>query len=301
MSMRKMLTTAAVVGAVLIAAPSYADASPLTMSTTYYSPQFYQGYVVYFDSYGQPYYFINGTKIFVPRCHLDHGRLVRHYRVAWRPYNRWYRWAGWRFKRYRRAYVSAGYHPMCYGSHVVYYDDTGYPYYYNNGAVYHVPQTYARYRGLRRHYRLHRTKYRRWHRRRAPRRIHSPRRHHRLNRRVVTRRRPNRRVVTPFRRHQRVVKPHRVHRRPFRRTPVRRTPVVRRRNFRPRTIAPAPRIRSRHHRRTVLPRRPVRHPRFRPTIPARRFNTRATTRRGRSARASNRRASRGTSRRSRRR
>ena len=271
MSMRKMLIAAALVGAVLIAAPSYADATPVTMSTPYYTPQFYQGYVVYFDAYGQPYYFINGTKIFVPRCHLDYGRLVRHYRVFRHPYLRWNRWIGWRFKRYRRAYVSAGYNPMCYGSFVVYYDDWGNPYYYNNGAVHYVPQTYTRYRRLRRHFRLNRTKYRTWHRRRAPRRVHQPRRHVPTNRRIV--------------------KPNRVHRRPFRRTPVRRTPVVRR-PFRHRKVVPAPRIRSRHHSRTVLPRRPVRHPRFRPTTPTRRFNRRATTRRARSSRSDNRRSGR---------
>ena len=44
---------------------SSAPAAPLTARTDYYTPQYYNGYVVYYNN-GVPFYYLNGQTIYVP-------------------------------------------------------------------------------------------------------------------------------------------------------------------------------------------------------------------------------------------
>jgi len=56
------------------------------------------------------------------------------------------------------------YSPPYYRNFLVYYDDSGLPYYYRSGRIYYVPRSYARYNDLVAHYRRHRSEYHRWYR-----------------------------------------------------------------------------------------------------------------------------------------
>lgn len=81
------------------------SAGPVPVATSYYSPMYYNGYVVYYDQLGQPIYYANGARYLVPRTYAHYGRLRLHYRRHRRVYHRWYRARGRRLRRrhYRRG------------------------------------------------------------------------------------------------------------------------------------------------------------------------------------------------------
>ncbi len=75
--------------------PVYADG---------YEPVFYEGYVVYYDDFGRPYYYRDGIVFWVPAGSPAYGRLVAHWRL-YRPwYHTWYAHHGYRYHGYH------GYH-----------------------------------------------------------------------------------------------------------------------------------------------------------------------------------------------
>jgi hypothetical protein len=55
-----------------------------------------------------------------------------------------------------------GYEPTYFDGHVVYYDDTGRPFYYLHGEVAWVPSTSPYYVGYNNDWKQHRDAYRRW-------------------------------------------------------------------------------------------------------------------------------------------
>lgn len=252
----RKLFAAAIAGALAIAAPSYAAASPFVPATSDYTPQYYMGYLVFFEADGTPFYFANGVRYYVPGCLADHALLVRHYRLHARGYRRWLG-IGWRYRLYRRPYTAPDFVPMCYGSHTVYYDDLGHPFYYMNGAVHYVPRSYRWYSRLLGHYRRHQARYRNWHRRQAPRRVRGPVRHNRTQRFGTT---------------------SRAARSPVRSAPVRRQPAMRRSELRSRASWGSNRFNRASNRRAVSPGRPARRPVFRPTPPASRSSNRTFSR-----------------------
>lgn len=67
-----------------------------------YQAQYYDGYVVYYDGYGRPYYYNNGGSYYVPRGYAHYDGLVRHYQTYRDPYARWNTRAGYRYRSYRR-------------------------------------------------------------------------------------------------------------------------------------------------------------------------------------------------------
>ena len=88
-------------GCYVSAEPAYAGAP--TVATSYYQPLYYNGYVVYYDTYGRPMYYVNGMAYYIPASYAYYGYYVNHYR-RYRPYyNRWYRYRGYRYRRYRSA------------------------------------------------------------------------------------------------------------------------------------------------------------------------------------------------------
>lgn len=75
---------------------------PGHVATSYYTPLYYQGYVVYYDEVGRPVYYANGARYYIPAGYVDYGRYAAHYRTHRVHYNRWYRSRGHRYRRYRR-------------------------------------------------------------------------------------------------------------------------------------------------------------------------------------------------------
>lgn len=86
-----------------------------------YTPQYYNGYVVYYDDYGRPMYYMNGAPVYVPSSHPHYGVYVSHYNTYRPHYNNWYRTHGVQYRTYRQpgyapapaptVVVRPGYHP----------------------------------------------------------------------------------------------------------------------------------------------------------------------------------------------
>jgi len=73
------------------------------IATSYYTPMYYNGYVVYYDTTGRPMYYANGTRYYIPATYAHYNRYVGHYRAHRVHYRRWYRKRGHRYRRYRRS------------------------------------------------------------------------------------------------------------------------------------------------------------------------------------------------------
>lgn len=103
--------TLAFLGAVGMAAPGCVirarPAEPV-VATSYYTPLYYNGYVVYYDTLGRPMYYAGGVRYYVPSTYVYYGRLRTHYLSHRVYYNRWYRARGHRYRRYRRARYRRG-------------------------------------------------------------------------------------------------------------------------------------------------------------------------------------------------
>jgi hypothetical protein len=76
---------------------------PLPVVVEAYEPVYYGGYLVYYDTDGAPYYYVDSHIYYVPRTYVHYNVLVRHYQVHRVQYHRWYARDGHRYKHYRRA------------------------------------------------------------------------------------------------------------------------------------------------------------------------------------------------------
>jgi len=72
-----------------------------TIETTY-EPVYHDGYVVYYDDAGAPYYYDNDRVTYVPRTHASFNVYVGHYRTHQHSYRRWHRTEGPRYRTVRR-------------------------------------------------------------------------------------------------------------------------------------------------------------------------------------------------------
>jgi hypothetical protein len=68
-----------------------------------YQPQYYDGYVVYYDTVGRPYYYVNGGVYWVPPTSPYYGVYVNHWRTYGPSYGRWYARSGYRYRTWRGA------------------------------------------------------------------------------------------------------------------------------------------------------------------------------------------------------
>jgi hypothetical protein len=80
------------------------SAGTTAVATPYYTPMYYNGYVVYYDNGGLPIYYVNGAAYYVPRAYPHYGRLVGHYRTYRPHYQRWYSSHGVRYRAYRNPH-----------------------------------------------------------------------------------------------------------------------------------------------------------------------------------------------------
>ncbi len=76
--------------------PEYADSG--------YQPQYYDGYVVYYDEVGHPYYYQNGAVYWVPVTSPFYVGFVNHWHRYGPAYRHWYGHYGYRYHAYRRHY-----------------------------------------------------------------------------------------------------------------------------------------------------------------------------------------------------
>jgi hypothetical protein len=67
-----------------------------------YTPEYYEGYVVYYDDGGRPFYYVNGNVVWVPSHSPYYVRLTNHWRVNGSAYRRWHVNHGTRYRTYRR-------------------------------------------------------------------------------------------------------------------------------------------------------------------------------------------------------
>jgi uncharacterized membrane protein YgcG len=89
-----------------------------------YEPTYYDGYMVYYDGAGLPYYYMDDTMYYVPRSYAYYDSLCDHYQVYRPYYHRWYVSGGYRYRGYRSsapdrmASSSRVYRPASPGPHV---------------------------------------------------------------------------------------------------------------------------------------------------------------------------------------
>jgi hypothetical protein len=67
-----------------------------------YEPMYYDGYVVYYDDHGAPYYYVGDTVTYVPRTHASFNVYVGHYHKHRASYRHWYRVEGPRHRHVHR-------------------------------------------------------------------------------------------------------------------------------------------------------------------------------------------------------
>ena len=74
-----------------------------------YTPQYYNGYVVYYDGVGRPYYYYNGAQVWIPPTDPYYVGYVNNWRLYGPAYNRWYAGYGYRYRTWNRpGYYRAG-------------------------------------------------------------------------------------------------------------------------------------------------------------------------------------------------
>lgn len=102
---RTGLAVAIVAGALLgpsgcVVAPYPTEVAISGPAVYYYTPLFYQGYVVYYDN-GRPYYYRNGVNIYISTNYSGYRGLVAHYHKHRPQYERWYHAHGVNYREYR--------------------------------------------------------------------------------------------------------------------------------------------------------------------------------------------------------
>jgi hypothetical protein len=80
----------------------YVDAQVEPVAAYGYQPQYYNGYVVYYDNDGRPFHYNNGAVSWVPSHSPYYHGYVSHYRTNGAAYGRWNAGAGSRYHAYRR-------------------------------------------------------------------------------------------------------------------------------------------------------------------------------------------------------
>ena len=64
------------------------------VATGSYNPLYHDGYLVYYDDAGRPYYYLDGRMSYIPPTHGSYGLYVAHYRTHHQHYRRWYQAIG---------------------------------------------------------------------------------------------------------------------------------------------------------------------------------------------------------------
>jgi hypothetical protein len=140
-----------------------------SIQVSYYTPQFYLDYLVFYDQDGTPIYYENDTAYSVPSEYADYNALVTHFQQNADAYSKWFQEVGYANLQYRLPLAYNGYQPLYYLGYLVFYDDSGQPIYYADGTSYPVPSNYSDYNRLASSYRQHRAGYLTWYQARGQR------------------------------------------------------------------------------------------------------------------------------------
>lgn len=166
-----------------------AEAQTGNIYVAYYTPQFYQDYLVFYDEEGTPIYYENDTAYSVPPDDPAYNALASHFRNNVDAYIRWYQRVGYANLHYRRTIGTGYYRPLFHEGYPIYFNDAGFPYYYVGGRIVLIPRTHQRYGGYIAHFRAKRAQYLRWNKS-TGRRFHGYRQVTRRHRRIVNTRAP---------------------------------------------------------------------------------------------------------------
>jgi hypothetical protein len=101
---RAMILGAALAGAVLASVGCYAEPYGTIPPPEYaygYAPTYYDGYVVYYDDGGRPFYYVNGAVVWVPPTVAAYPGLVAHWRAHGPAYRDWHAHVGPTYRGYR--------------------------------------------------------------------------------------------------------------------------------------------------------------------------------------------------------
>lgn len=84
------------------ASACYVDAETAPVFVDGYEPSYYDGYVVYYDELGRPFYYLNGAVVWIGPEYPGYASLVHHWRIYRPAYRHWYVNYGYRYRTYRR-------------------------------------------------------------------------------------------------------------------------------------------------------------------------------------------------------
>lgn len=141
---------------------SFGRAQSESIYVDYYTPQFYLDYLVFFDEAGTPIYYENDFIYAVPPNTPEYKELIDHYKQNTDAYRIWFEEIGFAYLNYRRPIGVGYYNPIYYLDFIVYFDEAGSPYYYDNDTIYFVPTTYVNYSIFVEHYHKYKHNYKRW-------------------------------------------------------------------------------------------------------------------------------------------
>ena len=114
------LTVAAALLGVIPMAGCYGEVDEPVVAEGY-TPQYYNGYVVYYDGNGLPYYYYGGQQVFIAATDPYYAGYVDHWRAYGPAYNRWYAGYGYRYRGWNRpGYYRTGVGPVYRGGGGVY-------------------------------------------------------------------------------------------------------------------------------------------------------------------------------------
>ena len=119
-SLRRSGLVFAVLACAAFAPGCYAQAGTSTVTSAEvdeYPPAYYDGYVVYYDNVGNPFYYDRGAVVWVPHSSPHYVGLGNHYHVTGRSYGRWNNNHGGQYRNYRAAPGYHAYHGYNGGGH----------------------------------------------------------------------------------------------------------------------------------------------------------------------------------------
>jgi hypothetical protein len=102
-SVRYLMAAALLLGSMAVAACYAETVGPdgVAVGNYGYEPQYFNGYMVYYDGAGRPFYYMGGAQVWIPPTSPYYAGYVGHYRAYGPAYARWYAGAGYRYQGYR--------------------------------------------------------------------------------------------------------------------------------------------------------------------------------------------------------
>jgi hypothetical protein len=100
-SLRHWITALLLSSAAGLGQGCYVETVPDPVYADGYQPSFYDGYVVYYDGIGRPFYYVNGSPFWVPVHSPYYAGLVNHWHTYGPAYGHWYAHYGYRYQGFR--------------------------------------------------------------------------------------------------------------------------------------------------------------------------------------------------------